>query len=348
MQSSEGGAGTGDPDSDRSLTVRHVENPVLFAEEPNAPGDPFGQAEPLGGDPLAGIGVHAQSGFQNANFQRRPIFPEDLRISWSWAHFVMFIFFGIASIFTVQIGMAVYIAAGHHWTAQQMARKLEADPGFLIATNVLWFASLILFLYVTVAVLRGAPFWQSLGWHKLKEAHTYDSPGKGRPWMYFVAGCGLSLFVAVAGSRVKETGPIPMQELFKNRNSAMLLMAMAVLIAPLVEETVFRGYLYPLFATKLSALATRFGSDPQHALRYGTFTAVLLTGLLFGCAHGAQLGWTWGLVSLLIFVGIIFTFARAWTGTVLASFLLHLGYNSTIAITTIIATHGFTRIPPHP
>jgi hypothetical protein len=44
-------------------------------------------------------------------------------------------------------------------------------------------------------------------------------------------------------------------------------------------------------------------------------------------------------------VGVIFTFVRAWTGTVLASFLLHLGYNSMIAVTSIIATKGFTHMP---
>jgi len=31
---------------------------------------------------------------------------------------------------------------------------------------------------------------------------------------------------------------------------------------------------------------------------------------------------------------------------VLASFLLHLGYNSMIAVTSIIATRGFTHLPP--
>jgi membrane protease YdiL (CAAX protease family) len=70
--------------------------------------------------------------------------------------------------------------------------------------------------------------------------------------------------------------------------------------------------------------------------------------VLFGLMHGSQLGWTWGVVGLLIFVGVIFTLVRARTGTVLASFLLHLGYNSMIAVTTIIGTHGFTRIPTGP
>jgi membrane protease YdiL (CAAX protease family) len=326
--------GASEPGPTAPLPVRH---PVLFPSEPASAG------ERLGGDPLASID------FSSAHPPRRRLFfPEDLRISWSWAHFVVFLLFGVISIFAVQLGMAFYIAAGRHWSPQQMQRALEADPSFLVGTNVLWFASLILFLYVTIGVLRGAPFWESLGWRKLYETHSAHLVDKGQPWMYFVAGCGLSIFVALAGSHVKENQNVPMEQLFKNKNSAMLLMAMAVLIAPLVEETVFRGYLYPLFATKLSGLAARFGTDPQHAVRFGTFCGILITGLLFGLAHGAQLGWTWGLVSLLILVGIVFTFARAWTGTVFASFLLHLGYNSTIAITTIIATHGFSRMPPHP
>jgi len=43
-------------------------------------------------------------------------------------------------------------------------------------------------------------------------------------------------------------------------------------------------------------------------------------------------------------VGIIFTYVRARTGTVLASYLLHLGYNSMIAISTIAAMHGLKQI----
>jgi membrane protease YdiL (CAAX protease family) len=77
-------------------------------------------------------------------------------------------------------------------------------------------------------------------------------------------------------------------------------------------------------------------------------SSILVTGVLFGLLHAPQLGWTVGLVGLLTLVGVIFTFVRAWTGTVLASFLLHLGYNSFIAIATVIGTKGFTQLPPHP
>ena len=125
----------------------------------------------------------------------------------------------------------------------------------------------------------------------------------------------------------------------------MLLMAMAVFVAPLVEETVYRGYLYPVLARTTSAVLQFFGMEFSSATRTGVVTSILVTGTLFGLMHAPQLGYTWGLVSLLTLVGVIFTFARAWTGTVLASFLLHLGYNSMIAFTSIIATKGFTHMP---
>ena len=165
--------------------------------------------------------------------------------------------------------------------------------------------------------------------------------------MYFLSGCGLSIFVVIASSRVKDADHVPIQEFFKNRAGALSLMAMAVLIAPLVEETIFRGYLYPVLARITSAVLQFFGMEFCSATRTGVVASILMTGMLFGLMHAPQLGWTWGLVSLLTLVGVIFTFARAWTGTVLASFLLHLGYNSMIALASIVATKGFTHMPPN-
>src|SRR5262249_24056507 len=111
-------------------------------------------------------------------------------------------------------------------------------------------------------------------------------------------------------------------------------MGMAVLIAPLVEETIFRGYLYPLFAKS-------FGIAP----------GIIITGILFGLMHGYQLGWAWGLVLTLIGVGVVFTVARHSAETVVASFLMHLGYTSTLAFLSTIALvfAKYAKLPPpHP
>lgn len=261
-------------------------------------------------------------------FKPKRILPEDLRVSWSWPHLIVFVFFGFASLIVVQLCFVFYVSANRHLSGKQVEQVFASSPQLLVGSNLVWYALLFLFLYVTLAVLRDAPFWRSLGWRKL---NPDPANGKGSPWMYFFSGCGLAIFVAVASFNMKNTEHLPIQEIFKNRAGALMLMSMAVLVAPLVEETVFRGYLYPLFAKSL-----------------GVFPGIVITGVLFGLMHGSQLGWTWGLVLLLTFVGIIFTFARARTGTVLASFLLHLGYNSMIAVSSIIATKGFQHMPLQP
>ena len=103
---------------------------------------------------------------------------------------------------------------------------------------------------------------------------------------------------------------------------------MAVLIAPLAEETIFRGYLYPMFARW-----------------FGVIPSIVVTGVLFGLMHGPQLGGAKSLIAVMSLVGIIFTMVRARTGSVFASYLMHLGYNSLIGVSLVLATHGFTQAP---
>ena len=254
-----------------------------------------------------------------------PAYPEDLAITWSWPHFILFIFFGFVSLVTVQGLMALHYAPHRRLSSTDLEKYLLSNPKFAIGSMLIWYAALFFFLYVTLSVLRGHPFWKCLGWRKIK-ARMDGMPRN--PLVYFISGCGLSFFVAMLSAQMKTPGNIPMEELFKYRQTALLFMAMAVLVAPLVEETLFRGYLYPLFARS-------FGIGP----------GIVLTGVLFGLMHGAQLGWTWSLVATLILVGIIFTVVRARTGSVFASYLMHLGYNSLISFFAILGTHGFTRLP---
>jgi membrane protease YdiL (CAAX protease family) len=295
---------------------------------------------PLAGDPISYVAIHPE-----AAHPAPCNLPEDLRITWSWPHLLLFCVYAVVSQLAIGVAVLAYYSTNGHLSQRQIRRLFESDPTLIVGTNVLWFALIILFLYVTLSALPTLPFWRSLGWKRLD---ANPLAGKGRPWMYFLSGSGLSLFVILASSQVKNAEHVPIQEMFKSRTGMMLLMSMAVLVAPLVEETVFRGYLYPVFARMASGLAQSFGMDSPSAIRAGVVTSILMTGALFGLMHAPQLGWTWGLVSLLILVGIIFTFARAWTGTVFASFLLHLGYNSMLAILTLFGTKGFTYMPPHP
>ncbi|MHB8503597.1 MAG: CPBP family intramembrane glutamic endopeptidase [Candidatus Acidiferrales bacterium] len=287
-------------------------------EPPSAPAEPS-----LAGDPIS---LAATVPSAVPTYSNKPSLPEDLRISWSWLHLILFLLFGFFSLILVQAGFAIYYAPLRHFANEKdFERFVLSKPAFAIGSMVLWYAFIFLFLYVTLAVLRGYPFWRTLGWRKI----TRRNGGLSRsPWFFLLAGCGLSFLVSVVTLKMQPPENVPIEELFRYKNTALLFMAMAVLVAPLVEETVFRGYLYPLFARS-----------------FGVATGVIITGVLFGLMHGAQLGWTWGLVLVLIVVGVIFTSARALTGSVFASFLLHLGYNSTIAVITILGTRGFTKVP---
>jgi membrane protease YdiL (CAAX protease family) len=302
-----------------------------FDETPQSPQDPAPPGDPAPAKELLPepVPVADSSALPQQEAPFLPTvaaYPEDLQITWSWPHFVLFIFFGFASLIFIQGVLAAhYVPRNKHLTTSQLQEYLLSKPQFAIGSMLIWYAAIFFFLYVTLSVLRGRSFWESLGWRSLKK-RSGELPRN--PFVYFASGCGLSLFVALVSARMKTPENLPMEELFKYRQVALMFMAMAVLVAPLVEETLFRGYLYPLFARS-----------------FGVWPGIFLTGLLFGLMHGAQLGWTWSLVAILIMVGVIFTLVRARTGSVFASYLMHLGYNSLISFFAILGTHGFSKLP---
>jgi len=253
------------------------------------------------------------------------VYPPDLQISWSWLHLIVFLFFILISLLTVQTIFLAAYAPHQKMTTEQLEEYMLSKPQVAIGSTVVIYALLLFFLYVTLALLRGQPFWSTLGWRKILP----KSDGQPRhPVIYFFVGCGLSLLVFALTSVIQTPENTPIEQVFKYKYTAMLFVATAVLIAPLAEETIFRGYLYPMFARW-----------------FGIVPSIFVTGVLFGLMHGPQLGGAKSLIAIMSLVGIIFTAVRARTGSVFASYLMHLGYNSLIGISLALATHGFTQVP---
>ncbi|HMI51483.1 MAG TPA: CPBP family intramembrane glutamic endopeptidase [Candidatus Saccharimonadales bacterium] len=270
-------------------------------------------------------------------YAQRPDVPEDLRITWSWVHLIFLVIFSVLALVVVQTILSIHYAPHEQLSAKELQQFLLGLPQFVVITTVALFGAVFLFFYVTLSVLPGQPFWATLGWRKLRPP---GAPFFARAWIFVVLGAILSLFVTLVGSQVHTPEDMPVEALMKTRTGFILMMGMAVAVAPLVEETLFRGYLYPLLVRLVSSSAVRFGAAPASATRAGIAISIVTTGVLFGLLHGGQLSWTWGIVSLLIFVGITFTYVRARTGTVVASFLMHLGYNSLIAILSLFQMHA--------
>jgi len=120
---------------------------------------------------------------------------------------------------------------------------------------------------------------------------------------------------------------LPITEYFKDRPSALLLAAFGILVAPLMEELLFRGFLYP-------ALARWTGS----------FISIVVTASAFTLLHGAQLGYSWAPLLLIFIVGVALTVTRVVTRSVATCVIVHMTYNFALLFQTYIVTHGFRQM----
>jgi hypothetical protein len=259
--------------------------------------------------------------------QPQPVFrqyPEDLRVPWGWPDLVFFVlvaFLGIVFVaITLTIGRSLF-----HVHPDDVRNSVSENSFLLILGQIVLWLLLLGYLAVQVRVRFEAPFWRTIGWRQLQ---TGSIPRRVVYLSLILGGFGLSLLVQLASAALQTKAKLPIQEYFQDPRSALLLMLMSILLAPLVEETIFRGYIYPVLARS-----------------FGVGASVLITGTLFGLLHAPQLWGGWGQILLLIGVGIIFTAARAISRTVVASYILHVSYNSFLFIAFLVASHGLRHFP---
>jgi len=86
------------------------------------------------------------------------------------------------------------------------------------------------------------------------------------------AGIFLQALVTAASSAFAPKRQLPIQAVLEDPHASILFMLVAVLIAPVVEEIVFRGYII--------VIARTFGVTPS----------ILATGALFGLLHARSCG----------------------------------------------------------
>ncbi len=81
---------------------------------------------------------------------------------------------------------------------------------------------------------------------------------------------------------------------------------------------------------------------PVLARRFGLIAAIVITSVPFALIHGFQLDFAPGYVLVILIVGFVLTIVRAKTGSVGASLVVHLSYNSTLVLLGAIdvARHG--------
>src|ERR1700735_2449234 len=119
---------------------------------------------------------------------------------------------------------------------------------------------------------------------------------------------GLILSFAVQAMSSLTTLPknIPIDNFFRSRSDVWLITAFGVLLAPLFEEILFRGFLLPAFAIAYDWLSLpRLPADrdrwtsPNHLPRPALAFSAVLTSILFALLHGEQTAFTWPILLLL-------------------------------------------------
>jgi uncharacterized protein len=253
--------------------------------------------------------------------------PDDLLVPWGWwdlGLLVLIGFFGL--VLSSVLVLTAFMATGIRMA--QIKNSIVDQGLFSVIATCLVSVALLAYLAAQMRLRFNLPAWHALGWRSLRTGQT---PRQAAYLGLILSGFLLSLIVAASSSFFTAKTKMPIEQFLQDRRSAILLLTMSVTLAPLFEETIFRGYIYPVAART-----------------FGVPIGILFTGTIFGLLHSSQLGNSWPQVGLLIFVGIVFTYARARTGTVLASYLLHVSYNSFLLVSFLVASHGFRHLPAAP
>jgi len=241
--------------------------------------------------------------------QYRAGISDDLRVPWGWAELALFVILAVIAGVVVTWGMAQVAVRFFGVNSNDIFGTTisTAKSVVVLLSQAVLDACAILYLYLMLLARTDAPFWPSIGWREMR-------PGAGKirdsALQFLAGGAVLALVISFAGGLMNSKETLPIEELLKARVSILLFGILGVLVAPLVEETIFRGFLYPVIARRL-----------------GVAAGIAITGTLFGLMHAAQLWGGWGQIALLVLVGVILTWVRARTGTVAASYFVHLGYN---------------------
>ena len=172
-----------------------------------------------------------------------------------------------------------------------------------LTAQMLLYVLLISVLYVLARVRHDLDFGKAVQW-------TLDFRFA---WSYVIVAPVLAITVSVMGVLLRAPLiPNAIDQLTALDVPFTVVALFAVMLGPMFEEPVFRGFLQPLLEAK-----------------WGSTAGLLASSAAFSLLHGAQNNWLWQYFVLLFFAGLAFGLARQRTNSTAASFLLHMGFNLT-------------------
>ncbi len=199
------------------------------------------------------------------------------------------------------------------WRTPPMA--LTENAVFVVAAQLVFYVPVLLYIFLVVVLQYRQPFGVGIRWRW---------PNFRLAVRLLLAGVLLAMVVLAGSALLPDRKDFPMEKLFTSPSAVYAVGGLAVLVAPFMEELVFRGVLFSFFE--------RLG---------GLRTAVPTTAVLFAALHYPEYAGAWTHISMILVVGLVLSLARASTGSLVPSFLLHTAYNATFIGLLFLGTHGF-------
>jgi membrane protease YdiL (CAAX protease family) len=245
----------------------------------------------------------------------RPL-PEQWRIRDLLIFIAVGFFSLVAANFLVFIGYA-FLSPLLHWKAP--IQGLQTNVIFLLSIQLVWYLLLLAYIYFFIIWYYKASFLGALKWKGLSAHHTIR---------YLLGGTALALVVMVMPPLLPQGKSFPFEKLFNSPASAYAIAVFAVVVAPFMEELLFRGLLFAFFE--------------KHG---GLTAAIVATAILFAGLHIPEYWGAWNNVVMILVVGFAFSVVRGLTGSVTPCFVLHLAYNGSQMLLLFLQTQHFHRMP---
>ena len=241
------------------------------------------------------------------------------------------------------VAQAVVIAAaGAFHSPGKLLVAVQNQRLQLIAMGIAYIATL----------LAAAPLFARLWDRPFANGLSWNAAEVKRSGLRLIAlGIALGIAVQAVETLIPMPKSLPMDDFFQNTSTVWALTAFGTLLAPLFEEIVFRGFLFPALAIAYDWLRLprnaeaylRWRSDQELSLP-AVVVAAIVSSFAFALIHAAQLGWTWAAIALLMIVSLVLTWVRVRTRSVAASTLVHAVYNLSVFVTLFLGTDGYRHL----
>jgi membrane protease YdiL (CAAX protease family) len=201
----------------------------------------------------------------------------------------------------VSLGALAFNAAlGSFWGIRIPVAAPPYDLYWALGVQTLWSAVVFVFVYYVVAIKYRLPLGEALGF----------LPSRVPLAWFALLGLVLSVVIAGTGQLIGAPHETPLTEMLKDPNAVWVIGVFAVLLGPLFEEIIFRGFLFRPLERSLGGVA-----------------AIVITSAIFAAPHGAQYGWAWQILVLLFAAGASFGFVRWKSGSLWPAIVMHMAYN---------------------